>query len=282
MGEMRWADPGTPGFLGPAFGPFKPSGDGMDDMVLNGVSLDRLHDRQALLRSIDHLRRDLDTSGQMQGMDSFNQQAIGLLTSSAVMKALDLNNEDPRTVERYGKGENRNRDDGGPRLTSNFLTARRLVEAGARCVTLAFSRWDYHSKNFPQLREDLPLLDQGLSALLDDLHDRGMERDVSVVVWGEFGRSPTINKDGGRDHWPKVSCALLAGGGMKTGQIIGSTDHLAGEADSRPVAFGEVFATLYNNLGIDINKTTVPDLSGRPTYLVDNGCQPMRELIGNG
>ena len=163
MGEMRWADPGMPGFLGPAFGPFKPSGDGMDDMTLNGVTLDRLHDRKALLSSLDHLRRDIDSSGMMEGMDSFNQQAIGLLTSSTLMKALDLNNEDPRTVARYGQGENRNRDDGGPRLTSNFLVARRLVEAGARCVTLAFSRWDTHGNNFPQLREDVPLLDQGLS-----------------------------------------------------------------------------------------------------------------------
>jgi len=278
MGEMRWADPGQPGYLGPAYAPFKPSGDGMDDMVLNGVTLDRLGDRRALLTSLDNFRRDVDGSRTMEGMDAFNQQAMGLLTSSKLAKALDLSNEDPRTVERYGKGDPHNRDDGGPRLTSNFLVARRLVEAGARCVTLAFSRWDHHGKNFPQLREDLPLLDQGLSALIDDLHDRGLEKDVSVIVWGEFGRSPIINKNGGRDHWPKVSCALMAGGGMNHGQVIGATDHLAGEAVSRPVQFGEVFATLYNNLGIDVNKVTFPDLSGRPQYLVD-GCQPMKEWI---
>jgi uncharacterized protein (DUF1501 family) len=105
-----------------------------------------------------------------------------------------------------------------------------------------------------------------------------MEKDVSVIVWGEFGRSPSINKEGGRDHWPRVSCALLAGGGMKTGQVIGATDRLAGEATERPVEFGEVFATLYHNLGIDVSKITLPDLSGRPQYLVD-GCQPMRELV---
>jgi len=278
MGEMRWADPGQPGYLGPAYAPFKPSGEGMDDMVLNGVTLDRLGDRRALLTSLDKFRRDVDGSRTMEGMDAFNQQAMGLLTSSKLAKALDLGNEDPRTVERYGKGDPRNRDDGGPRLTSNFLVARRIVEAGARCVTLAFSRWDHHGHNFPQLREDLPLLDQGLTALLDDLHDRGLEKDVSVIVWGEFGRSPILNKDAGRDHWPKVSCALMAGGGMKHGQVIGATDRLGGEATARPVQFGEVFATLYNNLGIDVNKVTFPDLSGRPQYLVD-GCQPMKELV---
>jgi hypothetical protein len=278
MGEMRWADPGQPGFLGPAYAPFKPSGEGMSDMVLNGMTLDRLSDRRALLKSLDTLRRDVDNSGMMHGMDAYEQQAMGLLTSSDLAKALDLNNEDPRTVERYGQGDPRNRDDGGPRLTSNFLVARRLVEAGARCVTLAFSRWDHHGRNFPQLREDLPLLDQGLSALLDDLRDRGLEKDVSVIVWGEFGRSPNINANGGRDHWPRVSCALMAGGGMKTGQVIGSTDRLAGECDSRPVRFGEVFATLYEKLGIDVNKVTLPDLGGRPQYLVD-GCQPMKELV---
>jgi uncharacterized protein (DUF1501 family) len=106
-----------------------------------------------------------------------------------------------------------------------------------------------------------------------------LDKDVSVVVWGEFGRTPTINKDGGRDHWPRVSCALLAGGGLKHGQVIGATDRLGGEAIDRPVQFGEVFATLYNCLGIDVSKTTVRDLAGRPQYLVDNGYQPLKELV---
>jgi uncharacterized protein (DUF1501 family) len=161
----------------------------------------------------------------------------------------------------------------------HFLTARRLVESGVRCVTLAFSRWDHHGDNFGALRQDLPMLDQGLSALIEDLHQRGLSNDVSVVVWGEFGRSPTINKDGGRDHWPRVSCAALAGGGMKTGQAIGATDRLGGEAVERPVQFGEVFATLYHNLGIDVTKVTIPDLSGRPRYLVEDGCLPLPELV---
>ncbi|MEW6306624.1 MAG: DUF1501 domain-containing protein [Verrucomicrobiota bacterium] len=280
MGHMPWADAGTPGFLGVAHAPFKPDGAGKTDMVLNGVTLDRLSDRRTLLTGLDGFRRSVDSSGLMNGLDAFNQQAFGVLTSSKLVEALDIEKENPKVRETYGKGDPRNRDDGAPKLMEHFLVARRLVEAGARCVTLAFSRWDHHGDNFGALRQDLPLLDQGVSALLADLHQRGMDKDVSVVVWGEFGRTPTINKDGGRDHWPRVSCAMLAGGGMKHGQVIGATDRLGGEAVERPVEFGEVFATLYHNLGIDVNKTTVTDLSGRPQYLVDNGIQPMPELVG--
>ena len=274
-----WGDAGAPGFLGVAHAPFKPSGAGKQDMVLNGVTLDRLNDRRQLLTSFDRFRREVDASGMMSGIDAFNEQAFGLLTSSKLLHALDLQNEDPRIVERYGKGDPKPRDDGHPKLMEHFLVARRLVEAGARCVTLAFSRWDHHGDNFGALRQDLPLLDQGVSALLEDIHQRGLDKDVSVIVWGEFGRTPTINKDGGRDHWPNVSCALLFGGGMKTGQVVGSTDRLGGEAKDRPVKFGDVFATLYHNLGIDPHTTTVNDLTGRPQYLVDNGCQPIKELI---
>ncbi|HEV2968667.1 MAG TPA: DUF1501 domain-containing protein [Pirellulales bacterium] len=278
MGHMPWADPGQPGFLGIAHAPFKPEGDGKGDMVLDGISLERLRDRRALLTAFDRFRRDADSTGTMQGMDSFNQQALGVLTSSKLADALDLSKEDPRVVERYGQGDPKNRDDGGPKLMSHFLIARRLVEAGARCVTCAFSRWDWHGQNFKAAREDMPLLDQGVSALVEDLHQRGLDRDVSVVVWGEFGRTPKINKDAGRDHWPQVSCAMLAGGGMRTGQVIGATNRLAEYPVQRPVTFGEVFATLYHNLGIDINTTTIRDLTGRPQYLVDH-VQPMRELI---
>jgi hypothetical protein len=278
MGHGPWARNGDPGYLGVAHAPFQPNrGGGTQDMALNGITLDRLHDRRNLLAGFDRFRRDMDSSGLMSGIDSFNEQAMGVLTSSKLLDALDLSKEDPRVVARYGKGENKNRDDGGPRLTSHFLAARRLVEAGARVVSLSFSRWDYHSNNFGQLREDLPLLDSGLSALITDLHERGLHQDVSVVVWGEFGRTPVINAKGGRDHWPRVSCALLAGGGMKTGQVIGATDKVGGEPTDRPVRFGEVFASLYKNLGIDANKTTLPDLTGRPQYLVD-GCQPLPEL----
>ena len=280
MGHMEWARTGDPGFLGVTYAPFEPNkGGAAEDMSLNGVSLDRLADRRSLLAGFDHFRRDVDASGVMDGLDAFNQQAFGVLTSSKLLDALDISKEDPRIVERYGKGDPKNRDDGGPKLMEHFLAARRLVEAGARCVTVAFSRWDHHGGNFAALRQDLPLLDQGLTALLRDLRERGLEKDVSVVVWGEFGRTPTINKDAGRDHWPRVSCALLAGGGMNHGQVIGATDRLGGEAVERPVRFGEVFASLYHSMGIDVSKTTVNDLGGRPEYLVEPGCLPMKELV---
>ena len=278
MGHMPWADAGGAGFLGIAHAPFKPEGAGKLDMVLNGITLDRLADRKLLLASFDRFRRDVDASGLMEGLDAFNEQAFGMLTSSQLLEALDFQHEEKQVIERYGKGDPKNRDDGGPKLMEHFLIARRLVEAGARCVTLAFSRWDHHGDNFGALRQDLPLLDQGLSALIEDLHQRGLDKDVSVVVWGEFGRTPTINKDAGRDHWPG-DCGLLAGGGMKTGQVIGATDRLGGEATERPVQFGDVFATLYHNLGIDVSKTTLTDLTGRPQYLVDAGCQALKEVI---
>ena len=278
MGHMPWADAGVPGFLGAAYAPFKPDGAGKADMTLNGITLERLADRRALLKSFDNFRRDVDASGVMNGLDSFNEQAFGMLTSNKVLEALDIEKEDPKVRESYGKGDPKNRDDGAPKLMEHFLMARRLVEAGARCVTLAFSRWDHHGDNFGALRQDLPLLDQGLSALITDVYQRGLDKDVSIVVWGEFGRTPIINKDGGRDHWPRVSCALLTGGGMKLGQVIGSTDRLGGEAVERPVQFGEVFATLYHNLGIDLSKPLLTDLTGRPQFLVD-GFEPMKELV---
>ena len=280
MGHMPWARTGAPGFLGVSHSPFEPNrSNAAQDMSLNGISLERLRDRRGLLASFDQMRRDLDASGLMEGMDAFNARAMDVLTSPRLLNALDLTREDPRITARYGQGVNECRDDGGPRLTDHFLAARRLVEAGARVVTLAFSRWDYHSHNFRQLREDLPLLDAALSALITDLHERGMEKDVSVIVWGEFGRTPAINSQGGRDHWPRVSCALLAGGGMRTGQVIGATDKQGAEPVDRPVLFGEVFASLYRNLGIDVNKVTLSDFQGRPQYLVPNGEQPMPELV---
>lgn len=279
MGHVPWSDNGMPGYLGVGHAPFQPNkGGSKDDMVLNGVTLDRLNDRKSLLASFDRFRRDVDASGMMHGMDSFNQQAFGILTSSKLLDALDVQKEDAKVRERYGKGDPKNRDDGGPKLMEHFLVARRLVEAGARCVTLAFSRWDHHGDNFGALRQDLPLLDQGVSALIEDIYQRGLDKDVSIVMWGEFGRTPTINKDAGRDHWPRVSCAMLSAGGIKTGHVIGATDRLGGEATERPVYFGEVFATLYHNLGIDVNKVTLPDLAGRPQFLVD-GYSPIKEVV---
>ena len=280
MGHAPWADPGKPGFLGPAHAPFQPNGGGATDLVLNNITLDRLQDRRALLSSFDSLRRDLDASGMMGAMDAFQQQAMGVLTSSRLAEALNLDRENPAVRARYGGGSMKCRDDGGPESPEQFLMARRLVEAGVRCVTLGFNRWDWHSRNFGQAREVFPQLDNGLTALIDDLHASGLDKDVSVVVWVEFGRTPQVNAEGGRDHWPRVSCAALAGGGMNHGQVIGATDRLGGEPAARPVDFQEVFATLYHAMGIDTRTATVNDLNGRPRYLVDEQFRPMSELVG--
>jgi uncharacterized protein (DUF1501 family) len=277
-------EPG-PGFLGPSWAPFRPMGPSRNDMVLQGITVEQLADRQTLLRSFDGLRRDLDATGTMQGMDHFTEQAFGLLTSSQLAAALDLSREDPRTVGRYGTGNPRIFMDGNgaPRVPQSLLMARRLIEAGARVVTLNYSKWDWHGGTnnsiFQREAEDFPVFDQCVSALVEDLHQRGLDQDCSVVVMGEFGRTPRINGQVGRDHWPQVNCALLAGGGMRTGQVIGATDRIAGEAVSRPVTFGELYATLYRNLGIDWNRTTLQDHSGRPQYLVENHAQPLRELV---
>jgi hypothetical protein len=270
---------GYAGFLGQSHAAFQPHSEGKADMVLNGVTLDRLSDRRTLLGRMDDIRRHLDSFGLPPNTDSFTAQAFGVLTSGRLIEALDVAREDQSTRERYGKGTDKVQGDAAPRLNEQFLIARRLVEAGARCVTVSYSFWDWHGGNFKRGRENMPDLDQALTALVTDLHERGLDQDVSVVVWGEFGRSPRINKDAGRDHWPQVSCAALACGGMRTGQIIGSTNRLGEYAQERPVEFQEVFATLYHNLGIDINRATVADLNGRPRYLIDHDkYQPLPEL----
>ncbi len=191
-----------------------------------------------------------------------------------------MTREDPRLRARYGIGDMKNEADGPPCCMDHFLMARRLVEAGARCVSISFGRWDTHGNNFKSNAERIPKLDVALSALIEDLHARGLDQDVAVVVWGEFGRTPKINKGAGRDHWARVSMAMLAGGGFRTGQVIGATDRDAAEAKDRPVHVQEVFATLYHHLGIGPD-TTVPDQSGRPMYLLNRELfHPLPELVG--
>jgi hypothetical protein len=270
---------GRPSFLGFGHMPFMPLGEIKSDMVLQGITAERLSDRRKLLTSVDSFRRDVDRSGLMEGIDSFQSRAFDILTSSRMLEALDLSSEDPKIRERYGKGTDKEQGDAAPRLNEQFLLARRLVEAGVRVVTLSYSFWDWHGSNFRIAKENFPDFDQALSALIEDLDQRGLLESTTVIAWGEFGRTPMINKDAGRDHWPNVSCALLAGAGMKTGQMIGATDRFGGEAVQRPVTFQEVFATLYHNLGINAATTTVPDHTGRPHYLVDDGAQPIRELV---
>ena len=270
---------GRTSFLGVAHAPFMPMGSVKDDMTLNGITLERLADRRSLLTAFDRFHRGADASASMAGVDSFKEQAFDILTSSRLLKALDISSEDPKLRERYGKGTDKTQGDAAPRLNEQFLLARRLVEAGVRVVTISYSFWDWHGDNFRIAKANLPDFDQAMTALVQDLHERGMDKDVTVLAWGEFGRSPRINANGGRDHWPNVSCALMAGGGMRTGQVIGATDRLGGEAAERPVHFQEVFATLYNNLGINPGTTTVSDLAGRPHFLVDGQFQPMKEVI---
>lgn len=277
--HVPWSEPGSPGFLGAAYQPFKPQGEGMDDLRLNGVTLDRLQDRQSLLQGLDLLQRECDATGMLDGMDAFSQAAFGVLTSSKLVEAMDLSKEDPRVRARYGDGKPyQYQYDGAPTCNDQLLMARRLVEAGVRSVTLTFGRWDSHGKNFDLVRDHGGKLDQCVSALIQDLDDRGMLNDVTVVVWGEFGRTPRINNNAGRDHWPQVSCAFLAGGGMRTGQAIGSTNRLGEYAKDRPVHVQEIVATIYKNLGIDVNAVTLRDPTGRPQYLVDHRT-PMPELV---
>lgn len=277
-GHPPYGSPGHPGYLGVAHAAFRPSGPIRDDLRINAINTSQLQDRKALVAGFDRMRYELDRSGAMEGMDAIHRQALDILTSSQMMNALDLSQEAPAIRDRYGKGDPRNYGDGAPRNLEHFLMARRLVEAGARVVTLNFGRWDFHSNNFSECKKThFPWFDQGMHALITDLHERGMADDVAVVAWGEFGRTPRINKDAGRDHWPQVGGALLAGGGFKTGQVIGATDRTGGSITRRPVHFGEVHATLYRHFGIDPRAMTLEDYSGRPQYLVDD-WHPLPEL----
>lgn len=290
-GEIRWGNPGDPGYLGLAHSPFTPfrtesqagrrsrAGSGTAGLSLDEKVLtrERLSGRRALLQQLDDVRSGLERDELVAGMDSFTRNAFEILSSRRVFDALDLSKEDPRLRARYGVGDMKNEADGPPCCMDHFLMARRLVEAGVRVVTISFGRWDTHGQNFASCRVRIPKLDMALSSLVEDLHQRGLDKDVSVVVWGEFGRTPRINKAAGRDHWPPVNFALLAGGGMRTGQVIGATDKHAAYAKDRPVTFQNVFATLYHNLGIDPG-TAVPDRSDRPMPLLQE-IEPIRELV---
>jgi uncharacterized protein (DUF1501 family) len=255
----------------------------MGSMALKGITPERLGERRELMRSFDELRRAAD--GALAQADEHTRQALAVLTSSRLADALDLSREPAAVRDRYGRGDPKpaGYGDAGPLMNDYLLAARRLVEAGARVVTLAYGRWDWHGKphgtTFENARHHLPVLDRGLCTLLEDLRERGLDRDVTVLVWGEFGRTPRLNKNAGRDHWPQVGCALLAGGGMRTGQVIGSTTPYADLAKDRPVHFQEVFATLYHNLGLSPQTQTVTDLAGRPHYLVDDPYGPLPEVM---
>ncbi len=294
-----------PGFLGPAYTPFRPDISAMFHRelepgmknelaargqnhtmalgLIEGMSLERIDDRRRLLSNIDQFRRDLDTSGSMDAMDRFGQQAVSILTSGRLAEALDFERE-PGSVQRLYTADSKLRpdevsytsDDG--KAAKKLLLARRLVEAGVRCVSVSFSDFDTHSRNFPRMRNLMPMVDHAIHALLTDLDQRGMFDNVAVVVWGEFGRSPRVNKEGGRDHWPEVGPAMLFGGGIQGGQVVGSTDRLGATVTSRPVTYQEVFATIYHCFGIDLSRITLTDPTGRPQHLLDKP-EPIREIV---
>lgn len=260
----------NPGFLGQIFAPYRPDGEGRSNLKLNqSISLGRLDDRRALLSNFDRLRRDVDASGMMTALDSFSERAVGIITSGEISKALDISKEDPRRVARYGAGK---------READRFLVARRLLQTGARCVSFAWGGWDTHERNFVHLKEQLPALDRGLSALIEDLDAHGMLDDTIILMSGEFGRTPRINGNAGRDHWSRAAFVFLAGGGMRHGQAIGSTNRLGEVAQDRPVHLQHVFTTIYKQMGIDPDHTTLMDPNGRPQYLVDNR-RVIEELI---
>jgi hypothetical protein len=261
--SLRGSSPGTePGYLGVAHRPFTPDGAGLTNLNAN-VPQTRTTDRRSLLSEFDSARRDIDASGTMRGMDAFTTRAFDMVASGTVRRALDLTSEDPRTRDRY-------------RGVEQFLTARRLVEAGVGCVTLGYGGWDTHSDNFPTLKRQLPELDRGIANLIQDLHDRGMENHVVTVCWGEFGRSPRIN-NGGRDHWGPCMSAMIAGGGLKMGQAIGASTSRGETPRDRRVTCPQVLSTIYGVLGVDPSQTFMSG-AGRPMYILDDR-QPIEELI---
>lgn len=272
----------TPAYLGPKYGPLRLIGSSMENLALvQGVSSDRFEDRRQLLRNFDILYRRIEASvDAMVNLDRCTAQAINVITSAAVRNAFDVSQEPALVRESYGGYD-------------DFLRARRLVEAGVSIVTLPQSflvqvpgrpdiidpGWDTHGWNFELLRRKLPRYDLAITALINDLDQRGLLDDVAVLVYGDFGRRPRIGDvtPDGRGHWPGAGFALLGGGGLRTGQYIGETDARAERAKGRPFTPANVLATLYKLLGINLD-TTFPDHSGRPQFLLD-GQQPIAELL---
>jgi uncharacterized protein (DUF1501 family) len=268
-----------PGFLGKAYEPYQPGPRSANLGLAAGVTREQLGDRRTLLRTFDTLRSELDGGrGSLSAMDAFNEQALEMITSNRARDAFDVSREPESIRSLYGRG-------------TQYLQARRLVEAGVPVVTLTpenhdvprdcNGQWDHHDHIFRCLRVVLPQLDRSLSALLTDLHDRGLDRDVAVVVWGEMGRTPRIGAQrgtvGGRDHWPQSGFAFMAGGGLRMGQVIGATDARGENPRGRAYTPQNVLATLYHVLGIDPT-TTLPDHQGRPIYLLDDR-EKIAELV---
>lgn len=269
-------DLGKAAYLGASHNPFSPDSNPNDqgfqvrNMKLPGnLSLNRLERRQQLLGQVDTIRRDIDTKGDILGLDKFYHDAFEMVTNEKALRAFDIHKEDPKLREKYGRND----------LGQSCLLARRLVEAGVTYVTVqAGGGWDTHGNNFAELKNRLlPQFDRGVAALVDDLYVRGLQDDVLVMAMGEFGRTPRINPQAGRDHWPGAMSVLFAGGGLTMGQAIGTTDSKAEYPTSKPYTPGCVLSTMYHTLGID-HQHVFYDNGRRPLPVLNEG-QPISELI---
>lgn len=267
---------GASAYLGPAYNPFTTESDPNSPTYavqnLNfpkGMNAARLHDRQGLLRELDRVKSDIERSGELAGVDKFSRDALSIITSSRAQQAFDISREPAATRDRYGRTQ----------AGQGCLLARRLVEAGVTFVTvLSGGEWDTHVNNFETLKnKSLPPIDRALAGLVTDLHERGLDRRVLLLVSGEFGRTPSINAQAGRDHWPGAFSVLFAGGGLKVGQVIGATDERAAHPTTHPYSPGDVLATVYNFLGIDTTRE-FQDRSGRPIRILAEGA-PIAELL---
>ncbi len=266
------------GYLGSAYNQVRADGEDLASMKLRFIESPQFQNRQQLLSQLDAFRRAADVRPVDNVAENY-RRAFDVLTSSKIVDALDVTKADPKVRERYGLGSSKHLGDGAPLWNDQLLIARRLVEAGVRVVTVAYGFWDTHGNNFGHMKQHLPTVDAGLSALIQDLHDRGLDQDVSLVVWGEFGHTPKINNNAGRDHWAPVQSALFAGGGLRMGQTIGSTDKDAAYAADRPIHYRDVLATIYHNLGIDPHEY-VRDMNDRPVMLLPEECRVVKELVG--
>jgi hypothetical protein len=273
-----------PHYAGAGHAPFRPFGEAIEN--LSPVkTLDRLEDRRALLDGFAQLQRNLDKGDALAGLDRFQARALEMIASPQVREAFDFSKESPKNIERYGRGKYTHQADKDILYdwdVKPFILARRLVEAGVRVVTLSVGSWDHHSMPtqhiFKSYRHVLPVMDQSITALVADLEERGLADDVLVVVLGEFGRTPKIGYPGpGREHWADAGCVLMAGGGLKMGQVIGETDTRAEKSRTGHISFQNIVATLYHVLGVN-PRATLPDFNGRPQYLLDDP-RPVRELI---
>jgi hypothetical protein len=263
-------------YLGASFNPFTPDNDPNSDgfqvrnLRLPGrVDEKRLHRRHDLLASLDDMRRDVDTQGSIAGLDTFYTDALELVTSDKARQAFDIKQEDGKLREEYGRND----------LGQSCLLARRLVEAGVTFVSIqAGGGWDTHGNNFTELKKRLlPTFDRAMAALVTDLDRRGLSQKVLVMAMGEFGRTPRINPGAGRDHWPGAMSVVYAGGGLRMGQVIGSTDSRAEYPTSRPCSPGCLLATMYHVLGVDIHHMFY-DAAQRPLPVLAEG-RAIEELI---